>query len=262
DTVQLGTAFEHQVRRCLLSFAFRLNRVGGADDRGIDLRGHWHLHNRRKSVLHHTYLSSTFPPPSLHTTSSQSKSPSASQSLQTRPIPVLVQCKYERQPLGPRHIREMEGVMSREWVRDAKPTISDLSRFHTNSASSYVNDRQKEAWGNCTLGIIASSSGFSSKAKIQFMSSKFPMMLLTDRTPVDVSCVSESFMYVRDNASEEVDTKTSVKSLDLCMNLALRSMVPGLAIVVVQGGAKAKKHAPGIAIYLDGSLVDSSTDDL
>jgi len=60
-----------------------LSQVGGAGDGGVDLRGWW-----------------TIP-----------KSPT---SIEGRRLRVLGQCKAERKALGPRIVRELEGVMAHQ----------------------------------------------------------------------------------------------------------------------------------------------------
>ncbi|KAJ3218638.1 hypothetical protein HDU67_004691 [Dinochytrium kinnereticum] len=198
STVQLGTAFEHQVQRTLLRYAFALTRVGGADDRGIDLRGLWHL-NRFN------------PPP-----------PAAAPTL-LHPVPVLIQCKYEKASLGPRIIREMEGVLLREV---APGSLSSENARRT------------------TVGILASSSGFSPKARTQFMSSRFPMMLLTDAKPVYPPPADDAVVH----------------SVELCMNLTMRTTFPGLVVTAAQGGVEGTRESR-LAVFWNGIGVTVSEDE-
>lgn len=74
STVYRGTVFEYLVQDALKPIA-RLVRVGGADDRGIDLRG---------------------------------------QCIIDPALSVVVQCKSESRKLGPRVVREMEGAVAVE----------------------------------------------------------------------------------------------------------------------------------------------------
>lgn len=71
--VYLGTHYEYMVSASLCHLGFRLDRVGGASDLGIDLIGHWNL-------------------------------PSLSLSL-----PAVIQCKATTPQAG--HVRELEGAM-------------------------------------------------------------------------------------------------------------------------------------------------------
>lgn len=72
STVYKGTLYEYTVLESLQSHAFKLYRTGGADDKGIDLRGTWQL-------------------PGNH-------------------LDVVVQCKNEAKKIGPKYIRELGGI--------------------------------------------------------------------------------------------------------------------------------------------------------
>jgi hypothetical protein len=74
STTFVGTHFEYTVASALSSFGFRLRRIGGQHDFGIDLLGTWSV-------------------------------PSSSD----RPLHVLLQCKAVKHP-GPHLIRELEGA--------------------------------------------------------------------------------------------------------------------------------------------------------
>jgi len=94
-THYVGTLYEYTVLRALREFNISLHRTGGTDDKGVDLRGRWLL-------PHHTnYLDG---------------------------IPVAVQCKAEKGPIGPKYLRELEGAT----IADQDGTIvllAALSRF-------------------------------------------------------------------------------------------------------------------------------------
>lgn len=76
-TVDIGRAFEqHSLAYLNAHFFMDLAQVGGANDGGVDLRGWWRV---------------PFKP---------------------RRIRVIAQCKAEAKPLGPRAVRELEGVMA------------------------------------------------------------------------------------------------------------------------------------------------------
>ncbi|KAI8593655.1 hypothetical protein BDZ88DRAFT_96476 [Geranomyces variabilis] len=83
STVARGTAFELLTLRTLRRHGLNLRQVGGADDRGIDVRGQWDFCPTLQPVA-----------PSL---------------------PAIVQCKdYETARAGPALIRELEGTAARE----------------------------------------------------------------------------------------------------------------------------------------------------
>ncbi|KAJ3112607.1 hypothetical protein HDU96_004383 [Phlyctochytrium bullatum] len=167
----IGRNLELRVQQRLHALRFRLALVGGANDQGIDLRGHWHL------------------------PSSPSSSGTSNDIPNTTPA-ALVQCKNEKSPLGPRHVREFEGVLVRA---SPPPSSAPSTSLHT-------------------VGILASRQGFSDKARTLFHGSQFPMMLLT-----------EWWMDMPDGEEE-------LKRFDLCMNLSLKNAMPGLMISRVLGG--------------------------
>lgn len=73
NTVTIGTAYELAVMQSLTNqLKMNLMRVGGANDRGVDLQGCTQTHPR---------------------------------------ISLLVQCKCENKKLSPRHIRELQGTL-------------------------------------------------------------------------------------------------------------------------------------------------------
>lgn len=75
STVARGRAYENACRNFLKHFLrMDTERVGGANDNGVDLQGHWRLGGRN--------------------------------------IYVIVQCKHTSKRLGPRIIRELEGTHS------------------------------------------------------------------------------------------------------------------------------------------------------
>ncbi|GAA5994054.1 hypothetical protein JCM5350_004662 [Sporobolomyces pararoseus] len=96
STSHLGTAFELVTLDLLSTHPYYMNliRVGGANDKGVDLRGRWGLSN--------STARSTVP-------SLGSPSPRSSRSLD-----VIVQCKAERTSLRPSILREFEGVLQNQ----------------------------------------------------------------------------------------------------------------------------------------------------
>lgn len=91
----IGLAFEtHALRFLNSTLHTSLSHVGGAGDGGVDLRGFWWLPR-----------SSGIAAPALN--------PKGVPYLRKiTPHRLLAQCKAEKRVLGPRAVRELEGVMS------------------------------------------------------------------------------------------------------------------------------------------------------
>jgi hypothetical protein len=88
-----------------------LTQVGGAGDGGVDLRGWWTI------------------PASSSSSPSSPRSGSAIGTTGTgvRRLRVLGQCKAERKALGPRTVRELEGVMAHQRGMSPSPLSSQMS---------------------------------------------------------------------------------------------------------------------------------------
>jgi len=95
STYYVGTLYEYTVLNSLRKFNICLHRTGGTDDRGVDLRGRWLL------PMHDNYSDG---------------------------IPVLVQCKAERRPTGPKYLRELEGATATE-EQETLILLATLTRF-------------------------------------------------------------------------------------------------------------------------------------
>jgi len=95
STYYVGTLYEYTVLNALRKFNICLHRTGGTDDHGVDLRGRWLL--------------------PTHTEYSDG-------------IPIVVQCKAERRPTGPKYLRELEGATSAE-EHGTFVLLATLSRF-------------------------------------------------------------------------------------------------------------------------------------
>lgn len=108
STVDIGRAFElHCLRFLNEQLHMSLTRVGGAGDGGVDLRGWW------------TVPSSSTSSSDYSASSSRPKKPEPRQRLR-----VLGQCKAERKALGPRVVRELEGVMAHQRGRSTSSAPS------------------------------------------------------------------------------------------------------------------------------------------
>lgn len=76
SAVSLGKHFEKMAVAALTRHSFDVYVCGGPKDKGVDFRGKWRL----KDLC----------------------------------VPVVGQCRKYKKRLGPRHVREMEGVLGRE----------------------------------------------------------------------------------------------------------------------------------------------------
>ncbi|KAE8205862.1 hypothetical protein A4X06_0g155 [Tilletia controversa] len=154
STVAKGTAFEHLTLH-LLRTVFgmsQLERTGGAGDRGIDLTGWWYPPP---------------PPPSLTATTTTAAV--------ARRVRVLVQCKYQSStPLGPVHMRELEGTMYRKGFEARMLNDPDAQQTQEDTKSKDKNMIYRIP----LLGILTSSTGFSSACARYSLASPFPLLLL------------------------------------------------------------------------------------
>ncbi|KAL9937917.1 hypothetical protein V8E36_003462 [Tilletia maclaganii] len=156
SAVAKGTAFEHATLALLRTHfnMTHLERIGGAGDRGIDLTGWW-------------YYPST--------------SSSSSTGAEKR-VRVLVQCKYQGLPLGPVYVRELEGVCYRKGF-EARMLLGDDVQSTPPRAAAADDDESPatsptQFYNVPLLGILASSSGFSSACARYALASPFPLLLL------------------------------------------------------------------------------------
>ncbi|KAI0689350.1 hypothetical protein BC835DRAFT_259838 [Cytidiella melzeri] len=141
STVHRGTAYEQWSMRVLQScLSMSLIRVGGRADGGIDLQGWWWLPSHHDAEDH----------------------PSS-----RRRIRVLAQCKAEKKKIGPKYVREMEGVLHQfNSKADTDPSTS-------NSRS------------DVTVGLFISSSPFSKLTLRRATSSSLPLALLHLPSPTE-----------------------------------------------------------------------------
>lgn len=147
SSTALGTAYEHHCLRFLSSPPLSLSgllRVGGAGDKGVDLRGWWDL-----------------PASAIGSDGMIGMEQEWTRSRSRRRTPVVVQCKAESRALGPRVVRELEGVLGYE----ARPLSS------STIASAPSN-------GSRTVALLLSLSGFSAAATQHAAASRVPMGLI------------------------------------------------------------------------------------
>jgi hypothetical protein len=145
STVHQGTAFEERSLALLhKSMSMSLKRVGGREDGGIDLLGWWWLPTTDNSLLNHDIATS---------------------SLNRRRIRVIGQCKAEKKKLGPKYVRELEGVLFRFLT---SPLEKPPDPEFTNPDTSQLP----------IVALLMSESEFSKSAILRANSSPIPFFLL------------------------------------------------------------------------------------
>ncbi|OCF73281.1 hypothetical protein I204_06512 [Kwoniella mangroviensis CBS 8886] len=150
-TLDVGTSFEkHALRYLNDQLHMDLRRVGGAGDGGIDLRGWWWL---PRSTLKKT----------------------APLVEDIRRVRLIAQCKAEKKSLGPRNVRELEGVMGN--LRYRSHTFSSSSLSLSSSSSTSDNPLNPDEDPN-DIAILISQSGFTKSTMIYSTSSNIPLMLI------------------------------------------------------------------------------------
>lgn len=123
SSVHRGAAFERRAMRVLqANLSMSLSRVGGKSDGGIDLQGWWWL----------PFAQSAFTDPTHR-----------------QRVRIFAQCKAEKKKIGPKYIREMEGVLHR-----------------------YFNHP------NPMVALFISESQFTKEALLRMQSSSIPFSLL------------------------------------------------------------------------------------
>ena len=171
STVHRGIAFENRSLRLLQQhLSMDLRRVGGRSDGGVDLQGWWWVPSS----------SDLSEPPTIYGPDKR------------RRIRVLAQCKMEKKKIGPKYIREMEGVLARH--------------FHNPSVNLHEDP---------IVGLFLSSSPFTKSALLRAFSSPIPLMLLhlppiTPRLPPDSS---REVTHGEQDVNEQEDTETSQPEL-------------------------------------------------
>lgn len=221
SAVTAGTYFEDHCRRLLhQSLCMSLDRVGGAHDGGVDLRGWWYLPTAAAKQQQH---SSATPKQRIdaHDLVEQATRIRQMQTGGTtshdplmRRIRVLAQCKNSGKRSGPQLIREMEGVARRSFemldpIRSPSPSPSSSSLDETAEPPLSLGSRSLSDWLqpappspdddtnpapptpvsmstiDSVLTIACHRTGFSKSAVTEVQASRVPMMLL--QVPFDPS---------------------------------------------------------------------------
>ncbi|KAM5531393.1 hypothetical protein V8D89_014917 [Ganoderma adspersum] len=156
STVLKGVTFEQRsvgILRDHLSMSLR--RVGGKGDGGIDLQGWWWL-----------------PSHCLAHTRSKDVQRTPEEASNRTPLRVLGQCKAEEKKIGPRYIREFEGVVLRH-----------SAYLATNESGGPVTSRLRSV----VVGLFVSASPFTKASILEAYSSPIPLALMHLPEPSDPS---------------------------------------------------------------------------
>ncbi len=167
STVHRGTHFENRSISLLKQhLSMSLRRVGGKGDGGIDMVGWWWV-------------------PCVESDSSSHR---------RRRIRVIAQCKAEKKKVGPKYIRELEGVLHRFHIPTDLEESIDLE--HANSQELvHANSHTPSPRHISSLGLFISESPFTKATVLRAQSSPIPLLLLhlppEDELPVSPSSKSE-----------------------------------------------------------------------
>ncbi|KAJ3770185.1 hypothetical protein FB446DRAFT_176763 [Lentinula raphanica] len=173
STVFRGTSFE---KRCLhlleAHLGMVLRRVGGKEDGGVDLNGWWWL----PDVVVNTdeplqYPAAISPSPSGADDVLQLKSDSKPPTFNR--IRIIAQCKAEKKKIGPKYVRELEGVV---WRYMASEKNVHLRNFDQDLAGNEDTAVSKEP--TPVVAVFLSESPFTKSTILRAMSSRVPLLLI------------------------------------------------------------------------------------
>ncbi|BGP27089.1 hypothetical protein JCM10295v2_006051 [Rhodotorula toruloides] len=192
STTALGTAYELATAHYLSARPFNVRgliRVGGANDKGIDLRGRWQWglpSGENEDSL--DYDDGIFAWGKVRPIADDRQRWGEDMSEQEvwqddedvegydllRMFEVAVQCKAEAKALGPAIVRELEGTILAETLR--RQTRRNLAPFR--SPFSFHSSRSPRGVHSQPLGILVSLNGFSEQALRYASASHLPVSLV------------------------------------------------------------------------------------
>lgn len=167
STVARGTRFERGVQAHLSSLGMQLDRIGGRDDQGTDLLGWWKVRWPLRTSDGGTAGEPAHLPKSA--------------GLNMR---VIVQCKAEKKPLGPKILRELEGTLHRATWTGATANLSESRGSWWSPAASQgsswpgLDASSDEAVPLVQIGVLASLGGFSKRTIQNSFNAPMPIILL------------------------------------------------------------------------------------
>lgn len=182
STTHKGTAFEERSLALLQShLSMSLTRVGGKSDGGIDLQGWWWLPKFQESA--------------------QAQAPSETTSPRRR-IRVFAQCKAEQKRLGPKYVREMEGVVLRYLTFGNMSHADDENTaitITTEMSDPIIVDKlSTNPPPGPLVSLLISESSFTKAALLRVQSSPVPFFLL------HIPPVSETQETVPESAAQDI----------------------------------------------------------
>lgn len=165
STVARGTAFEHSSSLLLdRRFGIQLQRVGGAGDRGIDLRGWWYIPQKKD--------------PGIKSRGAEDKEVG-----RRRRLRIIAQCKAEAKKLGPVIIREFEGTLHRAELQDRSSSRTTSFPSEETQGSEPSPEESDFLTDSRIIGVLLSASGFSKQSALQALSSPSPLLLIHLEAP-------------------------------------------------------------------------------
>lgn len=171
----LGTAYENATRAFLSQPPFSIHgllNVGGAGDGGVDLRGRWTWQPPPPPLRlggHPAGFLNLANGASPHTLSARDQQEPVDNEARSQTWDVLVQCKAEKEHLGPAIVRQLEGSILADLARRNPPRRS-LAPPPTPLAVPGGRD-------TAPIGILVGMSGFSRAAILHAQTSAVPIVL-------------------------------------------------------------------------------------